>query len=103
MRTEELVEYLALGEKDASDLLDELNPNLNSRFQRACHSLAKIVDEIREVYPDANIYLSDEVLSLTLGFAFNGNTADDYYQYSNSQLVVCESHKLLGKIDSGDW
>lgn len=103
MKTSELVEYLALVEKNSEELLRNINPNLKSRFQRACNNLAKIVDEVREVYPDANIYLSDEVLSLTLGFAFNGNTADDYYQHSNSQLVACESHKLLGKIDSGDW
>lgn len=103
MKTNELIEYLALGENNAERLLKDINPNLKSRFQRACSNLAKVVDDIREVYPDANIYLSDEVLSLTLGYAFNGNTADDYYQDSNSQLVACESHILLGKIDSGDW
>lgn len=47
MNSKQLVDYLALGEKGANDLLYELNPNLEKRFEKACKDLAKIVDEVR--------------------------------------------------------
>lgn len=103
MDTKQLIEYLALDEKSAEVLLDEINPRLKSRFKRACSNLAKIVDEVREVYPDASIYLSNEIPSLILGEPFSGGKPWNYYQDSNHQAVACESRILLGKIDCGEW
>lgn len=103
MRTEELVEYLALGEKDASDLLDELNPNLNSRFQRACNSLAKIVDEVRKVYPDANIYLTNDTPNLLIGDSHTPSSQMHNGGECLFEMVAYSSNSLIGKIDGGDW
>lgn len=103
MNTEQLIEYLALGEKDANDLLNELNPKLKSRFQRALTTLEKIVDEVREVYPDANYYVNDDQVTLVLGHAHSSRSG--VQPTSNLELVAdcARNGKLIGKIGGGGW
>lgn len=103
MNTNELVEYLALGEKDANDLLYELNPKLEKRFQKACKELAKIVDEIRVQYPDANIYVQEDTPLLLLGHSHSEHTAINNGGDPLRQMEACNSLELVGKIDGGGW
>lgn len=103
MNTNELVEYLALGEKDANDLLYELNPKLEKRFKKACKELAKIVDEIRVQYPDANIYVQEDTPILLLGNSHSKITSVHNGGVAQRQMEACNSLELVGKIDGGGW
>lgn len=98
MNTEQLIEYLASGEKDASELLDDINPRLKGRFLRACKNLAKIVDEVRGEYPDAFIYVQEDTPMLMLGNSHILKTGEPLYE-----LEACCSHVLHKKIDGGGW
>ncbi|KOC58564.1 hypothetical protein WH47_09458 [Habropoda laboriosa] len=94
-----IVDYINLGEKDALHLLNDLNPKLKGRFLRACNSLAKVVDEVREFYPDANIYLTNDVPNLLLGHP-NAGQGQGLPQF---EVVACSSNNLIRRIDGGDW
>lgn len=99
MNTQDLVKYFAEGEKDANELLNEINPNLSRRFKRACKDLAKIVDEVRTRYPEANIYVNDDVPALLLGDSHETSRDAPPQQ----EMVACESPALVGRIGGGGW
>lgn len=103
MNTEQLVDYLALGENDANDLLHELNPKLEKRFLKACKDLAKIVDEVRVKYPDANIYLEEGTPLLLLGASHSKHTSTNNTGSPQREMEACSSLDLMGKIDGGGW
>lgn len=103
MNTKELIDYLALGEKDANDLLYELNPKLEKRFAKACKDLAKIVDEVRVKYPDANIYVQEDTPLLLLGDSHSKHTIINNGGEALKQMEACGSLDLVGKIDGGGW
>ncbi|WP_151711498.1 MULTISPECIES: hypothetical protein [Acinetobacter] len=103
MNSKQLVDYLALGEKGANDLLYELNPNLEKRFEKACKDLAKIVDEVRVKYPDANIYVQEDTPLLLLGDSHSKHTSINNGGESQRQMEACKSLALVGKIDGGGW
>lgn len=103
MKTNELIEYLSTGEKNSEELLNEINPRLKSRFKRACKSLSDIVDEIRKVYPDANIYLTNDVPNLLLGDSHTQSSQMYNGGEHLFEMVAFSSNELIGKIDGGDW
>lgn len=97
MNTEQLIEYFKSHDEDAENLLNALNPNLKTRFLRACSSLAKVVDEIRVVYPDAMIFIESDVPTLILGNPHCKETG-----MANEIVNVTTSTSLIGRIDSED-
>lgn len=103
MNTELLINHIANSDQNANDLLNELNPKLEKRFIKACKELAKIVDEIREVYPDANIYVQEDQPLLLLGDSHTESTYIDNGGRSLKQMVAVASPDLYGKIDGGGW
>lgn len=98
MNTDQLIEYLSLGEKDACDLLNELDPKIKKRFLKACKDLSKIVDDVRTKYPDANIYVQEDSPLLLLGDSHTISNG-----ISHQEMVACDSSALVGKIDGGGW
>lgn len=104
MDTEQLINYLASGDKNASELLDEIDPKLKKQFLKACKDLSKIVDRVRFYYPDANIYVQEDQPSLLLGCS-HAKHKSTYMVGNESQteVVAVTSHELLGKIDGGGW
>lgn len=103
MNTQELIDYLALGEKDANDLLYELNPKLEKRFIKACKELSKIVDEVRTKFPDANIYVQEDTPLLLLGASHSESTSLNNGGFPQREMEACGSLDLVGKIDGGGW
>ncbi|MCU4320609.1 hypothetical protein [Acinetobacter bereziniae] len=103
MNTEQLIEYLALGEKDASDLLNELDPKIEKKFLKACKDLSKIVDEVRKKYPDANIYVQEDTPLLLLGDSHSKHTSINNGGDAQREMEACGSLDLIGKIDGGGW
>lgn len=103
MDSKELIEYLALGEKDANDLLFDLNPKLEKLFEKACKDLAKIVDEVRVTYPDAKIYLQEDTPLLLLGDSHSKGSVAFNSGEPQTEMVAASSLDLIGKIDGGGW
>lgn len=52
---EDVLQRIADGET-ASEILDEKMPTVRRRFRKATQTLRKIIDEVREEFPDANYY-----------------------------------------------
>ena len=50
---EDVLQRIADGET-ASEILDEKMPTVRRRFRKATQTLRKIMDEVREEFPDAN-------------------------------------------------
>lgn len=97
MKTTELEQYLNENGITAEELLDKINPNLKKRFERNCKQLSKIIDEIRQYYPDTIIFIEEDCPSLTLGDPHDKNGMP------RKKLIVASSLDLISKIDCGMW
>ncbi|MFV5573265.1 hypothetical protein VXQ42_05120 [Acinetobacter baumannii] len=95
----EVLAVLAEGEFDASDLLYTANPNFEKRFKRLNTALAKLLDEVREYFPDANYYSPNDGMVLLLG----NSHAKKHDQPAQQELVAATSHALVCKLSGGDW
>ncbi|HFX6518994.1 TPA: hypothetical protein ACIFEI_002685 [Acinetobacter nosocomialis] len=95
----EVLAVLAEGELDASDLLYTANPNFEKRFMRLNTALSKLLDEVREYFPDATYYSPNDGMVLLLGNSHTGGTA----AISQQELVAATSHALVCKLSGGDW
>ena len=101
MNTSELIEFLALGQKDASDLLDEIDPKIKRQFKKACKDLANIVDKVRLTYPDTNIYVQEDQPLLLLGESHTNHIGRQ--PTPNREIEACSDSSLSGKIGGGAW
>lgn len=100
----EVLAVLAEGELDASDLLYTANPNFEKRFKRLNTALAKLLDEVREYFPDANYYSPNDGMVLLLGSSHCRDTNSFINnQHAQKDLVAVESSALCGKLSGGDW
>ncbi|HHP4690920.1 TPA: hypothetical protein ACSBZD_002830 [Acinetobacter baumannii] len=100
----EVLAVLAEGELDASDLLYTANPNFEKRFLRLNTALAKLLDEVREYFPDANYYSPNDGMVLLLGSSHcSDNNAYINHQNSQQELVAVSSDALCCKLSGGDW
>lgn len=95
----EVLAILAEGELDASDLLYTANPNFEKRFKRLNTNLAKLLDEVREYFPDANYYTPNDAMVLLLG----SSHAVENGQPPQQELVAANSDALSGRLSGGDW
>lgn len=99
MDTSELLETINNGDASAPDLLDALDPKLKAKFLRAMGSLAKIINEVKEVYPDAHYYVDDDNVQLLLGKSHSDDGGSAY-----PELMACDDNgKLHGRISGGGW
>lgn len=103
MKTQALKEFLSESDKTAEDLLNEVNPKLKAKFQRALKSLDSIIDELREFYPDASYYVNDDAVNLMLGHSHTSHSGRQ--PTTNTELVADHARKglLVGKIGGGGW
>ena len=95
----EVLAVLAEGELDASDLLYTANPNFEKRFKRLNTALAKLIDEVREYFPNAQYYSPNDGMVLLLG---NSHAVEDG-QPPQQELVAANSDALGGRLSGGDW
>lgn len=104
MNTQEVSDYVKNIKIPAPQLLSEIDPNLSKRFHRAMNGLDKLINEIREHYPDACYYLNDDQFNLMLGHSHTTKTiCGDAKGDPNRHLVADCSIKLIGKIGGGGW
>lgn len=83
----------------AKELLDSVDPNYAKRFKRLNTALAKLLDEVREYFPNAQYYSPNDGMVLLLG---NSHATDDG-QPPQQQLVAASSDALDGRLSGGDW
>ncbi|WP_462150536.1 hypothetical protein [Acinetobacter baumannii] len=95
----EVLAVLAEGELDASDLLYTANPNFEKRFKRLNTALAKLLDEVREYFPNAEYYCPSDAMVLLIG----SSHADKDGQPHQQELIAANSDALSGRISGGDW
>ena len=82
-------------EIDASDLLEEAMPNAARRFYRLTNSMNKLLQEVREHFPDALYYSASGTVSLLLGSSHDNN------DHPVREMVAVRSPDL--NIEGGDW
>lgn len=58
MNTEELKQRIADGDKSAFELLIDAMPTASTRFHRLAGNMAKLLDDVREHFPEARFYTS---------------------------------------------
>jgi len=80
---------------NASDLLQEAMPNAARRFYRLTNSMNKLLQEVREHFPDAKYYSASGTVSLLLGSSHDKN--DNPVR----EMVAVTSPDL--NIEGGDW
>ena len=85
------------GESDASSLFEEKMPGYSAKLGRLDKRIAKVLREIREVFPDAEFYTSGgDGLALVLGSTHEGINGDAQYQRVGWDGVYAQ-------ICGGDW
>lgn len=80
---------------NASDLLEEAMPNAARRFYRLTNNMNKLLQEVREHFPDAQYYSASGTVSLLLGSSHDKN--DNPIR----EMVAVTSPDL--NIEGGDW
>ena len=80
----------------AFDLLLDNLPGAHSRLDRIDRSLKKYLDDVRNVFPDANFYSANGTVHLLLGESHSGRS-----QTPNNEL----SATVMARTDigGGDW
>ena len=58
---------------DAHALLCDADHNLERRFHRACRTLNKLMDDVRQHFPDATYYTASGGLHIILGRSHSHN------------------------------
>ena len=97
MNTDELKERIAEGSEDAYDLLCDKVPTAYRRFHRLEAALAKLLEEVRESYPDARYYTTGgDGFALLLGESHSGRG-----ETPNNELMALSAAKLT--VQGGDW
>ncbi|WP_312056876.1 hypothetical protein [Acinetobacter courvalinii] len=96
---EDVLNIIAEGEMDANDLLNSIDPNFEKRFKRLNRALAKLLDEVRETFPEATYYSPNDGLVLLLGSSHDANNNDR----AQRNLVAAESTALCCVLSGGDW
>lgn len=80
----------------AFDLLLDNMHGAHSRLDRIDRSLKKYLDDVREIFPDANLYSANGTVHLLLGESHSGRS-----QTANQEL----SATIMARTDigGGDW
>lgn len=73
MDEQEILRVINGRDIDATDLLEEAMPNAARRFYRLTKSLNKLLQEVREHFPDAMYYSASGTVSLLLGSSQDNN------------------------------
>lgn len=81
---------------DAYDLLYNADPKLISRFNRACTTLKKILDDTRVHFPDAKYYTASGGFHLMLG-----NPHDEFGHAQQELIALGASNGLT--VSDGDF
>ena len=79
----------------AHELLSEAMPNAASRFYRTEKNLSRLLDEVREHFPDASYYAASGSLSLLLGESHNK------HDQPQQELLAHAAPDL--RVEGGDW
>jgi len=84
------------GESDAYSLLSEMLPKHHAKLSKLDKRIADLLNEIREVFPDAQYYTASGGFHLILG-----DTHDGVYAIAQPQRTGWNGNKAC--IGDGDW
>lgn len=97
MMTEELKAHISETGESAFEVLLDAMPTVATRFYRLEVNLAKLLDEVRQHFPDARFYTSGgDGFALILGETHSGGGG-----HSNNELSALTAGKL--RVEGGDW
>lgn len=97
MDTEQLKQHIADEDVSAYELLSEVMPTAASRFYRTTNTLAKLLEEVRQHYPEARFYTAGGD-----GFALIlGDTHSGMGESPNQELSALMAPRLT--CQGGDW
>ncbi len=85
---------IRLGEEDAFDLLMAADSNFRTRFKRIDTALIKLIDDVREYFPDAQYYTASGGFNLMLGSDHNQNSLD-----GQQELIALAGNASIGDGD----
>lgn len=80
----------------AFDLLLDNMPGAHSRLERIDRSLKKYLDDVREIFPDANFYSANGTVHLLLGESHSGRSHTPSNELSATTMPRID-------ISGGDW
>lgn len=104
MNTQELCDAVLNNGFNATAELYDSDPAAAIGFINATRKLRKIIQDVRETYPDAQYYLNDDQFHLMLGESHTNKRFDDAVQAeANHSLVAVTSLELIGLIGGGGW
>ena len=104
MNTQELCDAVLNNGFNATAELYDSDPAAAIGFINATRKLRKIIQDVRETYPDAQYYLNDDQFHLMLGESHTNKRLDDAVQAeANHSLVAVTSLELIGLIGGGGW
>ncbi|CAM3715798.1 hypothetical protein BS639_17045 [Rouxiella silvae] len=97
MRTDELKQHIEETGESAFEILSDALPKVSAKFYRLEKSMAKLLDEVREHFPEAIFYTSGgDGFALSLGDTHSGRGWQP-----NNELVAVFATKL--HVAGGDW
>ena len=104
MNTQELCDAVLNNGFNATAELYDSDPAAAIGFINATRKLRKIIQDVRETYPDAQYYLNDDQFHLMLG---DSHTHTRDFGVANGEanrtLVAVTSLELIGLIGGGGW
>ena len=104
MNTQELCDAVLNNGFNATAELYDSDPAAAIAFIDATRKLRKIMQHVRETYPDAQYYLNDDQFHLMLG---DSHTHTRDFGVANGEanrtLVAVTSLELVGLIGGGGW
>lgn len=91
---EDVLEIINSGEDCAYGILYDADPKLAARFKRVDKSMSKLLEDVKEHFPDAVYYTASGGFNLMLGASHDDNNAPQ------QSLVACSGNT---NISDGDF
>jgi len=89
---EDVLEIIESGEDSAYGILYDADPKLIARFKRIDKSIVKLLEDVKQHFPDATYYTASGGFNLLLGHSH----CDDRPQ---CELVACTGNAAIGDGD----
>lgn len=96
MNEEEVLSVIAGGDMDASDLLNQANPNFEKQFKKLTKGLENLMKDIRKSFPDASYYSASDGLIIMLGRSHGDSTEPQ-------RDLEAADGGLYGMLSGGDF
>ena len=96
MYEDEVLEIIHSGGDTAYGLLYDADPKLISKFKRVDKAIIKLLDEVKEHFPDAEYYTASGGFNLLLG---NSHDLSKINSNGRPELVACVGNAFISDGD----